>query len=326
MSFKSRVTSFLRYISGKNKSGQTFRLVIEITNNCNLKCKMCPRNTMTRPVSYMDKNLFSKIIDENHDSLEFVSLNGYGEPLLHPNLFEFIEICRKNKVPVGISTNCTLMTDDISRNLLERGPDQITLAIDSVEKQSYEKVRKGASYEVVMHNVTQFLAMRKKIKSSIFIVLQCIFMTETKKQIRLFQNKFKKLCYDAIRIRQLTYSGKTRKDASYRNKSCKCFWLWYEPMVLCDGTVVACCQDINGNLEIGNLNQSKLSEIWRGEHISKIRAKHASGERDSISICKACNMYQPGIFIGFCASLFNTQILNRLLPTIESLISKLRYK
>jgi len=281
---------------------------------------------MKRKVEYMTEEIFEKIIVGNHKNLEFVSLNGYGEPLLHPSLFEYLELCRKYKVPTGISTNCTRLNSEMAEKLLTGGPDQLTLAIDSVEKESYEKVRVEAVFDTVLENVKKFLKMREGRKKHTFVVLQCIYMTETKDQIRDFYRYFSDYKYDAIRIRQLTYSGGTRRDTNYRNRYSPCYWLWTEPMILSNGTVVPCCQDVNGALALGNIKEKSLSEMWEEGHIIELRRKHASGERASIPICKKCNMYQPGAALATEASIFDTALVNRWVPVIETTISFLRYR
>lgn len=325
MALKDRVTSLHHYLTGRETSSRIFRLVIEATNSCNLTCIMCPRNTMTRKIDHMGEEMFEKIIAESHDSLEFVSLNGYGEPLLHPALFKYLEICRKYHVPTGISTNCTKLHSEMVEKLLAEGPDQLILAIDSVEKKSYEQVRVGAVFENVLENVKDFLKRREERGNRSFVVLQCIYMRETKHQIRHFRNYFSAYTYDALRIRQLTYSGRNRQDADYKNRFNACYWLWMEPMILSNGTVVPCCQDVNGKLALGNIREKSLAEMWQEGYIRELRRRHAKGERASIPICKTCNMYQPGVVLAIGASVFDTALLNRWLPTIETTISSLRY-
>lgn len=326
MAFTDRLKSLKGYLTGSETSGKVYRLVIEITNACNLKCAMCPRNNMKRRVEHMGKEIFERIIIENHERLEFVSLNGYGEPLLHPNLFEYLEICRKYKVPTGISTNCTRLKGEMAEKLLTRGPDQLTLAIDGVEKESYEKVRVGAVFDNVLENVKRFLRMREGRKDHAFVILQCIYMTETKSQIHDFYGYFSDYKYDAIRIRQLTHSGGSRTDENYKHSFSPCYWIWTEPMILSNGTVVPCCQDVNGELALGNIREKSLSELWERGYIVNLRRKHANGQRASIPICKDCNMYQPSVFLALAASLLHTSRLNRWLPTVEAVIAFLRYR
>jgi len=326
MRLLNRFKSCFSYIRGSEHSGDIYRMVVEITNVCNLRCSMCPRNTMTRQAQHMDVGLFEEFLSKNHRSLEFVGLNGYGEPLLHPRLFDILSLCRRYKVTSGISTNCTMLKGDIAERLIEEGPDHLILAVDSVQKESYEKVRIGASFESVMDNVKGFLRLNALKRGRPFVVLQCIYMTETKGQVHDFIANFSEYKYDALRIRQLTYSGNKRADSDYKNRHAPCYWLWAEPMLLSNGQLTVCCQDVNGELVIGNVGDNSLSELWDLQKIRMLRRAHSEGKRGTIKICRDCNMYQPPILFALGAAMFDTLTLNKLLPKVETLLSKKRYK
>lgn len=326
MSSKERLKSVGSYLRGKPESGGPYRIIIEITNACNLRCKMCARLKMNRPVTHMSRKMFEDIIMENKDRLEFVSLNGLGEPLLHPELFEYIKYCRTNRIKTGISTNCTMLTEEASENLLKNGPDLTILAIDGASKESYEKVRSGAKFDEVVKNVKRLLEMKARMKKNrTYIVLQCIVMPETKEEIKSFYRLFEGYKYDAIRMRQLTHTGQFIGN-NYKNKPVSCYWLWNEPMVFSDGTVVPCCQDVNGELRLGSVQEKGIADLWNGDAIRTIRNKHSAGKRNEVPICSKCNMYQPEPVFALGAALLNTNFLNKIIPGIESLLSKYRYR
>lgn len=325
MSFSDRLKAFRSYAQSKADCGQVYRLVVEITNACNLKCSMCPRKHMSRKVEFMHPDLFRHIVLEGKHTPEFVALNGFGEPLLHPRLFDFLNLCRGRGVRTGISTNCTRLDEESAMRLVESPPDQITLAIDGATKDAYERVRVGAVFEEVVDNVQRFLALREKSRKHFFVILQIIYMTETKDQIRFFRDRFRSLPVDAVRIRQLTYSGRDRVDSDYVNSRKACFWMWNEPMILADGTVVPCCQDVNGDLALGNVGRNSLAELWKEGRIKELRQIHASGRRDSIPLCKDCNMYQPSLALAAGAVPLPVALVNKLVPCVESVITRIRY-
>jgi radical SAM protein with 4Fe4S-binding SPASM domain len=238
----------------------------------------------------------------------------------------FLKLCREYGVRTGISTNCTLLNEEKSVALLENPPDIITLAIDSVNQESFEKIRIGAKFEIVMENVRQFLRLCAGSERRPFVILQCIYMTETKDQIYAFKQAFSEYEYDAIRIRQLTFSGRERDDANYAHTLCSCYWLWTEPMILSNGILVPCCQDVNGRLALGTIRDKSLNELWNQGYIRELRRKHAAGQRADIPICRECNMYQPSWPLLVSASFLNTAKTNSLVPAIETIISNFRYR
>ncbi|MDR3641675.1 MAG: radical SAM protein [Humidesulfovibrio sp.] len=308
---------------GRPSAGRPYRLVVEISNACNLRCAMCPRNTMTRKVQFMDFEFFQRLMRENRDILEFVGLNGYGEPLLHPELPRMLDCCRELGIKTGISTNCTLLDEKRARMLLDSPPDQLTLAVDGVDAAHYEQVRVGAAFDQVMENVRGFLRMKGHNRPP-YTILQCIHMPETRHAVPSFRNAFAGLGFDAIRIRQLTFSGRDRGE-DYVNDSSSCYWLWNEPMVLASGQLSPCCQDVNGALALGDLHQTPLRELWAADSVVRMRRLHAHGQRNSLALCRDCNMYQPSVPLRLGAQLLNTYTVNRMVPTVETWLSVLRY-
>lgn len=325
MPLRDRIQSNLKFLTGKPECGHAYRPVIEISSICNLKCSMCRRNSMKRKTGFMEPELFQKILEENHTSLEFVSLNGFGEPLLHPDFFRLIRMCRAYHIPSGISTNCTKLTREMSERLIAEGPDQITLAIDSVDKETYETIRVGGSFEQVCKNVIGFLECLQKSSRRPFVVLQSIYMTENKHRVKEFFKAFSNYPHNGIRIRQLTHTGNVRTDADYHNSFGACYWLWNEPMILSNGSVVPCCQDAEGTLSLGNLKEASLHKLWTGETVMKYRRMHSTGKRGMIPLCRTCNMFQPSLIQIAGSTAISTPLLNKWLPLVETAISFLRY-
>lgn len=321
MSLKDRLRSVMGHHLGRAVSGRPYRLVVEISNACNLRCSMCPRNDMTRKVAFMDLSFFRTLMEKNFDILEFVSLNGYGEPLLHPDLGAMLDVCRSLRIGTGISTNCTLLNEKRARMLLEHPPDQLTLAVDGIDGAHYEQVRVGATFETVVENVRRFLKLKGNRPP--YTILQCIHMPETKDAVSRFKYFFADLPYDAVRIRQLTHSGDAC-GVDYTNDKSSCYWLWNEPMVLSSGLLSPCCQDVDGALALGDLHQTELRELWEDKP-TKLRQLHAAGKRDTLALCRGCNMYQPGRLLRLLAQFLNVKTLNTLVPRVETWLSTLRY-
>ncbi|MBI4595312.1 MAG: radical SAM protein [Candidatus Tectomicrobia bacterium] len=326
MALADRLKSTVSYYAGSARSGGPYRLVVEITNACNLACNMCPRRNMKRKIQLMSRDLFTAIMENNSRGLEFVALNGFGEPLLHPGLFDYLEICRHNNIQTGLSTNCTMLDEKTARVLLDHPPDQITLALDGITRDSYEKIRLGARFDEVLTNIEFFLRLHEERKGKPYIVIQCIYMTENKEEVDKFRRFLSPFKYNALRVRQLTHSGEDRKDANYRHRSGACYWLWNEPMILSDGTVVPCCQDVNGELALGKVSEKSLQDLWQEGFIQELRRKHGADQRASIPLCSKCNMYQPSVGLALGAACLNTPGLNRWVPAIETALSFRRYR
>ena len=112
------------------------RLYVESTNYCNLKCVMCPTGlgVIARPKGYMEMDLFRRIVDETASFAPAIVLHSWGEPMMHPELFEMVAYARSKDMWVETSTNITLLTEERIRKVLASGMSQLYLAMDGVTK------------------------------------------------------------------------------------------------------------------------------------------------------------------------------------------------
>jgi len=280
---------------------------IESTNCCNLSCIMCPVNTgkMVREQGFMSFQLFRKIIDENKRfiienkfSTKPVWLHNFGEPLLHPNMFDMISYCKENGILCGISTNAVLLNLGVAKKILESGLDEIIFSFDGAIKDTYEKVRVGADFDAVKENIINFLHMRREMRTrKPYVSIRILRMTETEEEIGKFYKMWQDYNVDNIMVRNIhTWAGQLKEVDRFSSLKCSrragarspCAFLWYHLVILWDGTVVPCCFDYNGELPLGNVKDSTLAEIWNSEKTVNARKLHVSGNYSRILLCKGC--------------------------------------
>ena len=91
---------------------------IEITGKCNLKCPFCPRTFTNDGWEHMSFSTYRSII-ESSPGLWSVNLQGFGEPMLNPELEAVVRWTRRRNIEVGFATNGTLLDDKRARGLLE---------------------------------------------------------------------------------------------------------------------------------------------------------------------------------------------------------------
>ena len=92
---------------------QYLTLQIEPTSACNLDCKICMRRNLQRPTSFLSLNSFKKLLASGN--FRYVGLHGWGEPLLNQQLFEMIEYAESKGVSTNLTTNGTLVGENIDR-------------------------------------------------------------------------------------------------------------------------------------------------------------------------------------------------------------------
>src|SRR3972149_1506699 len=104
------------------------RLWIEPTPFCNLKCPMCPQSDdritdVTKGKTYMDLELYKKIIDEAADHVYDINLAHRGESTFHKSLPEMIRYAADKGIKTRLHTNATILNENMSRALLDSGLD-----------------------------------------------------------------------------------------------------------------------------------------------------------------------------------------------------------
>ena len=112
-------------------------LYIEITNRCNLKCKMCFKQYWEDEEGNMDYSLFLKILDDAEDfpELEMIYFGGIGEPTVHPRFMDMVREVKKRGYALGMSTNGFLLTDKVIKELVKLETDLIYISLDTIPTQ-----------------------------------------------------------------------------------------------------------------------------------------------------------------------------------------------
>jgi len=131
------------------------KVYIEPTNQCNLACRTCIRNIWHEPMGQMSLSTFNHIIEGLHtfNSPPTVVFGGFGEPLSHPHIIDMIAKVKALGSSVELITNGTLLSEELSRELLATGIDVLWISLDGASPQSYADVRLGALLPDVLANV-----------------------------------------------------------------------------------------------------------------------------------------------------------------------------
>ena len=147
------------------------KVYIEPTNRCNLECRTCIRNTWDEPLGEMSSATFGRIVEglRSFSPPPTVFFGGIGEPLSHPHMVEMVGQAKALGSSVELITNGTLLTKDLSKQLIEAGLDFLWVSLDGATPESYADVRLGAALPEVLANLTGFREARwAKCFSSFF--------------------------------------------------------------------------------------------------------------------------------------------------------------
>jgi len=134
------------------------KVYVEPTNRCNLDCRICMRHAWDEPLGQMSPKTFSGIIESLREFSPppTVFFGALGEPLSHPDILEMVVRAKALGSSVELITNGTLLTEDLSKRLIEAGLDVLWASLDGVTPESYGDIRLGALLPQVLANLKIF--------------------------------------------------------------------------------------------------------------------------------------------------------------------------
>jgi radical SAM protein with 4Fe4S-binding SPASM domain len=138
------------------------RLQVEVTGACNLGCRMCLvryRPKLDRDKAIFPLDRFEALLDRL-PVLEEVTLQGLGEPLLHPDLVGMVAAASGRGLRVGFNTNGTLLTHTKIDALLGAGLTWVHVSVDAAEPSTFEAIRDGARFGQVARNLRRLVEHR----------------------------------------------------------------------------------------------------------------------------------------------------------------------
>lgn len=275
------------------------RLYIEITNICNLNCSFC--SPLKREKRYMTLSEIEHILKEFKDFNLHIYPHIKGEPLCHPEFERTVSLFSKYNKPLNITTNGVLISkysDTLSDNAR-----QVNISVHSLLDGQIKDTKK------YMEDIISFglLASKNKspnvsyrlwtesenesIKSESLNIIKKIsdaFNIDIKEEIKKGRN--------AIKLSENVYISLMNKfswpDLSNENVRISGGCLGAKEMlgILADGTVVPCCLDADGVINLGNIFKESILDILNGERFLKLNEGFSGGTL-SEPLCRKCTFY-----------------------------------
>lgn len=272
------------------------RVYIEITNICNKNCSFCIQND--RPNQMMTPEQFEIILQKLQGYTTNIYLHVLGEPLLHPQLKEILLISKNYRMNVNITTNGTLLQKQ--KQLLLQAP---ALRKISVSMHSYEEVDNSPYYQEVLDFVIE--SSKKGIFSELRLWNLGVFTLDNSpvlqivmKTLSLSKEKIEEIMNTMNETGNTTllpklFLGKQPRfvwpsmDLEKTNEPIFCHALRSQVAILVDGTVVPCCLDSKGCINLGNILEQDFQAIIDSPR-AKAMHQGFSCRQASEELCKRC--------------------------------------
>ena len=251
------------------------KIYLEITNICNLSCSFCHKTK--RPRKLMSEDEFELLTDKLQGKAPHLYFHLMGEPTLHPLLPKFIETSKSKGFKPMLTTNGSLLGSK-GGLLLESLPHKINISLHAPD------ANPAFADESYLDNCLNFA---KKASQNGCIVALRLWNLGTSSDNTHILNKLHESFpteWEAVRSNN-GYKLAPRLFLEYgehfdwpdlsaheapKSADAFCFALRDQIGVLCDGSVVPCCLDADGNLALGNLLESDLDDILSSERAKNI--------------------------------------------------------
>lgn len=277
---------------------------VQIARRCNLRCAMCGHEVWKSNSGFMEPEMFERVLEQcaANNVKKLHILSGQGEPLLHPQVFEFLEKAVGQGLEVGIVTNGTPLTPERCAKLAGMGLSYIQFSFAGWDKESYESTYVGAKFERVIENLQRMAALTQGGKTNFMVKAVCSGdnWAEVRDRTRAFLASHGiERVYTVVannfggNVQHGTYFERlgvwSLKDLTYQHRTpCRIFLKAVG--VFCDGTVTACgCYDSNADLKIGHLGEQSLADIRKGPEFKRILDAFRCGDLNGVPMCSKCD-------------------------------------
>lgn len=271
------------------------RIYVEITNVCNQTCPFCPKTA--RAPQFLPLANFQILLERLQGHGEHLYFHVLGEPLLHPELAEFLTMAHAGGFFVNLVTN-GVKIEEVGPVLLNAASlRQVNFSLHSLSHLGLAET-KGRLAKIlnfidqadttrlycslrlwtggieanrpVLEALSQHFALDFDLEEAVVASGGRGFSLKD----RIFLNPAEEFAWPSL-------------DAPLRPGLAFCQGLKQQIAILVDGSVVPCCLDGEGVICLGNIYKQTLAEIWQSPRTQAILRGFAKGQAVE-ELCQRC--------------------------------------
>ena len=266
------------------------KVYLEISNLCNLRCAFCPGTK--RAPHRMTEEEFSALLPKIRPFSDYLYFHLMGEPLCHPLLGRFLELAGQAGFKVILTTNGTLLSKMQDVLLSAPALHKVNISLHAFEANDlavpFDQYLRGCFAFGKAAEGKCIISYRlwngggaDELNGQILDTMAEFFprpWAEERRGPRLGQKIY------------LEYGDKfdwPDLNAADNGERVFCYGLRDQIGVLCDGTVVPCCLDHEGDLALGNLHETTLDAILETDRAKAIYEGFQKGKAAE-ELCRKC--------------------------------------
>lgn len=267
------------------------KVYIEITNRCNLACSFCMKSKQEK--RDMSVHEFKSILHEIKQVTSNIYLHVKGEPLLHPDLDELLQICDEYGMRVNITTNGTLIEQRRDMLLKHACVKKINFSLHCENN--------DVNYLYHVFKCSEILSKQMTIVYRLWTLNDHTLDDKSMQIVNAMKEYYHldKTTLDNILQKQNTkvvehiYIDKDNEfvwpslDNKVLNEDGYCYALKTHIAVLVNGDVVPCCLDGEGVIQLGNLHKQSMDSIIHSTRFVNLK-KSFQDRKPCEKLCKRC--------------------------------------
>lgn len=266
------------------------KVYLEISNICNLHCSFCPGTKRAKRA--MNESEFRLLLSKLAPWTDFLYFHLMGEPLCHPQLHDFLAMAADAGFHVILTTNGLRLPQETDLLCNAKGLHKVNISLHA-----YEANNLTVPLSDYLDGCFRFgMQAEGKLIVSYRLWNQGGADEENEAIIKQLRTYFPQPWVTekrGIRIGQKVYLEHADKfewpdlAAPVQGERVFCYGMRDHIGILCDGTVVPCCLDHEGDISLGNLLQQELSDVLETPRAKAIYDGFCTGNAPE-ELCQRC--------------------------------------
>ena len=255
------------------------RIYIEIINYCNLNCSFC--NKTTKTPKGISRDEFNHILVQIKPYTDNIYLHVQGEPLLHKNIFDLLKDAKELGFNVNLTTNATLLENNID---ILKYLKQLNISIQALFHMPNRDLYLENICKLIENNINTYISLR----------LWGDF--ESTQIIKYFESRFNRTVdtENGYKLMDRVFFSFDEEfdwpslSLPLQDKCGTCQGTITHVGILADGTVVPCCLDKDGIIDLGNIYEKSFKDIIENDRFNNIK-KGFKSNKITEELCLKCS-------------------------------------
>lgn len=263
---------------------------LEPTNFCNYHCLFCASSKIKKGShATMEPNLFEALARQAFAlGTREVGLYSRGEPLLCPDLEDYVKLCKEiGYTYIYLTTNGSLATPERLESLIRNGIDSIKFSVNAATEETYKIIHGNGSLELITEHIKCAHKLRQQYNPKLYLAVSCVQTEIAANEKQFMLNRFEGYVDTVLFSPARTHGGHIQGYANQHDSRTFCNIPFNMLNITSSGYLAACCVDFTDDLLIADLRDEPLAEAWKNTRFRLIRKKHLSGDLSGLQ-CARC--------------------------------------